>query len=447
VGLFSSLNREQKEAIGLLQIGTFLEYFDLMLYIHMAVVLNDLFFPQTDPHTASLLGAFAFCSTFVFRPIGALLIGWMGDHYGRKSTIILTTFMMSVSCIVMANLPTYEQIGITAAWLMTICRIAQGMSSMGELVGAEIYIAESISRPACYPAVASIAVVANLGVMTALGIATLTTSLLFNWRIAFWVGAMVALVGAVARTRMRETPDFLRVKRQKIKNTIAILNHEDELDLPKGESHLPNTKTDEKINKKTLFSYFCMHCGFPLSFYLAYLYFVPILKGNYGYTPKSIIYHNFFLSLIFLVPYIIMSLLSYRIHPIRILKFKVVFVISLMILLPFLILNATSATQLFLIQAAILVFAFDTVPASVILIYHLPILRRFRFASFLWASTRAAMYVITSFGLIYVGDCFGPYGLWIITIPISAGYLYGLLHFEKLEHKLGYYPRQVLAHA
>jgi MHS family proline/betaine transporter-like MFS transporter len=447
VGLFSSLNREQKEAIGLLQIGTFLEYFDLMLYIHMAVVLNDLFFPQTDPHTASLLGAFAFCSTFVFRPIGALLIGWMGDHYGRKSTIILTTFMMSVSCIVMANLPTYEQIGITAAWLMTICRIAQGMSSMGELVGAEIYIAESISRPACYPAVASIAVVANLGVMTALGIATLTTSLLFNWRIAFWVGAMVALVGAVARTRMRETPDFLRVKRQKIKNTIAILNHEDELDLPKGESHLPNTKTDEKINKKTLFSYFCMHCGFPLSFYLAYLYFVPILKGNYGYTPKSIIYHNFFLSLIFLVPYIIMSLLSYRIHPIRILKFKVVFVISLMILLPFLILNATSATQLFLIQAAILVFAFDTVPASVILIYHLPILRRFRFASFLWASTRAAMYVITSFGLIYVGDCFGPYGLWIITIPISAGYLYGLLHFEKLEHKLGYNPRQALAHA
>ena len=63
-----SLNREQKEAIGLLQIGTFLEYFDLMLYVHMAVLLNELFFPKTDPHTAALLSAFAFCSTFCQPP-------------------------------------------------------------------------------------------------------------------------------------------------------------------------------------------------------------------------------------------------------------------------------------------------------------------------------------------------------------------------------------------
>ena len=50
-----SLTREQKEAVGLLSIGTFLEYFDLMLYVHMAVLLNELFFPKTDAHTASLL--------------------------------------------------------------------------------------------------------------------------------------------------------------------------------------------------------------------------------------------------------------------------------------------------------------------------------------------------------------------------------------------------------
>lgn len=58
------LNREQVEVVSLLSIGTFLEYFDLMLYIHMAVLLNELFFPKTDAHTASLLTAFAFCSTY-----------------------------------------------------------------------------------------------------------------------------------------------------------------------------------------------------------------------------------------------------------------------------------------------------------------------------------------------------------------------------------------------
>src|SRR4029078_2520500 len=110
MGIFSSLKREQREAIGLLQIGTFLEYFDLMLYIHMAVLLNELFFPKTDPETAALLVAFAFCSTYVMRPIGAFIFGWLGDNVGRKSTIIITTVMMSLSCILMANLPTYAQI-------------------------------------------------------------------------------------------------------------------------------------------------------------------------------------------------------------------------------------------------------------------------------------------------------------------------------------------------
>ena len=71
------LGSEQKKAVGLLSIGTFLEYFDLMLYIHMAVLLNELFFPKTDPFTASLLSAFAFCSSYVLRPFGALVFGFM----------------------------------------------------------------------------------------------------------------------------------------------------------------------------------------------------------------------------------------------------------------------------------------------------------------------------------------------------------------------------------
>lgn len=147
MSLFSSLRRDQKEAIGLLQIGTFLEYFDLMLYVHMAVLLNDLFFPKTDPHTASLIAAFAFCSTYVLRPFGALLFSWIGDHIGRKTTVIITTMMMAVSCLIMANLPTYSQIGISAAWIVTICRILQGLSSMGEIVGRKFTLQRLQSLP------------------------------------------------------------------------------------------------------------------------------------------------------------------------------------------------------------------------------------------------------------------------------------------------------------
>ena len=165
MAFLSSLNREQKEAIGLLQIGTFLEYFDLMLYVHMAVLLNELFFPKTDPHTASLLAAFAFCSTYLLRPIGALIFGHIGDTIGRKATVIITTMMMSVSCLVMANLPTYAQIGISAAWLATGCRIIQGFSSMGEIMGAQVYVSEIVRPPSQYIAVSCISIASMVGAL------------------------------------------------------------------------------------------------------------------------------------------------------------------------------------------------------------------------------------------------------------------------------------------
>ena len=120
--------------------ATSYDSYSLTAYVHMAVLLNEIFFPKYDPHTASILAAATFCSSYVFRPIGALVFGWIGDHIGRKPTIIITTAMMAVSCLVMANLPTYAQIGITAAWIMIFCRIAQSISSMGEIIGAEIYL-------------------------------------------------------------------------------------------------------------------------------------------------------------------------------------------------------------------------------------------------------------------------------------------------------------------
>ncbi len=221
----TSLTREQKEAVGLLSIGTFLEYFDLMLYVHLAVLLNELFFPKYESFAASMLTAFAFCSTFIFRPIGALIFGYIGDRAGRKATVIITTIMMAISCVIMANVPTYAQIGITASIIITVCRVLQGMSSVGELVGAELYLTETIKPPIQYPTVAFVAVASVIGTTAALGVASLVTSYGLNWRLAFWIGAIIALVGGVSRTTLRETPDFVDAKlRLKKKCEKAIVN-------------------------------------------------------------------------------------------------------------------------------------------------------------------------------------------------------------------------------
>jgi len=431
--LFSSLRREQREAVGLLQIGTFLEYFDLMLYVHMAVLLNDLFFPKTDPHTASLIAAFAFCSTWILRPFGALLFGWIGDNIGRKTTVIITTMMMAVSCLIMANLPTYSQIGISAAWIVTICRILQGLSSMGERIGAEIYITEITKPPMQYPLVALIPVFSASGAVFALMIASLVSSTGFNWRLAFWMGAGIALVGSVARTRLRETSEFVDMKRR-MKKAIEDSSRDG---LGKAVDLLKSTNPmfREKVDKKTSLSFMVMQIPWAVWFFFVYVYCSEILKNRFGLTAGQIIYHNFWVSLFQLLNVSVACYLSYRMNPLKILKFKFFALSALILFVPYLLSKNISPTDLFCLQAVFIFFGYDLVPASPIFYNNIPIFKRFTYSTFTYAIARALAYIVTSFSFVYATDSFSYYGLWVIMIPISIMYIFGLKHFEKLDHE------------
>jgi MHS family proline/betaine transporter-like MFS transporter len=431
MSIFRSLNREQKESIGLLQIGTFLEYFDLMLYVHMAVLLNEIFFPKTDAHTEALLFAFAFCSTWVLRPFGALLFGWIGDTIGRKTTVILTTFMMSMSCLIMANLPTYAQIGIAASWIMTICRILQGLSSMGEIIGAQIYITEITKPPVQYSAVGFISIASSLGATVALGVGVLATTFGFNWRIAFWVGATVALVGSIARTKLRETPEFIGAK-ERMMNAIK-WQYSPEV-LEQKENSLKKIIKKEKIDFKTIASFFCVYCGWPCTFYLMYMYFIPVLKSSFSYSANDVIVHNFLLSILMVVFEWMWAILSYRINPLIISKGRAFGCLVLVLMLPALILECKTPMMLFGLQFLIMLFQLGYFPGCPIFLKHFPVLKRFTSTSFLYALSRTLVYVATSLGLVYLTEAFGHYGLWVIMLPITVGYILGVYHFQHLEN-------------
>lgn len=415
--IFSSLNKEQKQAVGLLSIGTFLEYFDLMLYVHMAVLLNELFFPQTDPHTAKLLAAFAFCSTYIFRPVGALIFGFIGDHVGRKVTVILTIMFMSLSCVFMANLPTYAQIGITASWIVTICRIVQGISSMGELTGAQLYLSEFIKPPARYSCVALIAVASAVGGAASLAIASIVMSFGFNWRIIFGIGAVIAIVGTAARVFLRETPDFMRAKRAVARDP-----------------SLETVKTFvTRVNHKTSLALFLIDCMWPLCFYFSYMHCGIILKDSFSYGAEQIIHQNFIVSIVQIATYLLFVFLSYRIYPLKILKFKLLISAIIILSYPYWLNHLQSDFHVLLLQSSIIFFAADASPATSIFYKYFPVLKRFTYISFMHALSRAVIYVIASFGLVYLTKYFGSWGTLIITIPVFSGYAFGLRHFEKLE--------------
>jgi hypothetical protein len=229
------------------------------------------------------------------------------------------------------------------------------------------------------------------------------------------------------------------MKRKWIKEETQKANLEADALLGTDEGEKLNATWKEPVRIKTLTSFFLISCGYPLCFYLAFIYFNPILKENFGYSPADIIRHNFFLSLVPIIFGIFMTYLSYRVHPLKINKTRGIFGIFLMISLPFLIMNLTSPTQLFLIQASIVIGALEAVPSFAVFMSHFPLYRRFTFASLLWSLSRALMYVITSFSLIYLGSCFGYFGLWIITLPTAFGFLYGINHFKELERKRSLY--------
>jgi MFS transporter, MHS family, proline/betaine transporter len=415
MGLLSSLTRQQKEAAGLLQVGTFLEYFDLMLYVHMAVLLNELFFPKTDPFTASLLSAFAFCSTFILRPVGALFFGYIGDTFGRKSTVVFTTSMMAVSCIIMANLPTYAEAGILAAWGITLCRMLQGISSLGEMIGAEVYLTESTKPPAQYFVVAAVRAFSDLGGMIALGISNLVLYFTFNWRVAFWIGAGIAMVGSVARTRLRETPEFLKMKREKEENL-------------KKET----TVQKQTIDKKKILALLLIFSSWPISFYFSYIFCAEFLKENCGYTSQEVIQQNFFVSIFQLLTSVIFVFLSYRIYPLKIVKFNLFIYYFLALMCPFLLSHFPSGFKLFWLQVCVVIFS-SGFPAFAIFYTHFPVSKRITSVSLICAISMASMYVITSFGLVYLIEWCGYFGFWIIMFPTTLAFHWSINHFQKLD--------------
>lgn len=418
----NKLTREQKEAVGLLSIGTFLEYFDLMLYVHMAVLLNELFFPKTDPFTASLITAFAFCSTYLLRPIGALIFGYIGDNVGRKHTVIITTFIMAISCVVMANLPTYDQIGIAASWVITICRIMQGMSSMGEVIGAELYVTEITKPPIQYVAVGIITVFASIGSMGALFIAWYATKYGFNWRIVFWIGAIVALIGSKARILLRETPEFTDARKRLV------------------ECQKKSMVYKEKVKFKTALSLYLMQCAWPVCFYFVYVHCTLVLKNVFGLSSSEIINHNLVLSIIQVASFLFFTICSYWIYPLFLLKIKVIVFTFFVMLFTFVGYDSDYFT-FSVFQGIITFFLLSYSSAMPICYKHFPVFKRFTYASMLYAISRAFIYVITSFGLVYLTEYIGKWGILCIILPVVAGFVYAVYYFESLEEAVGNYQR------
>ncbi|HUR35871.1 MAG TPA: MFS transporter [Vicinamibacterales bacterium] len=201
-------------------IGTTIEFFDFYIYATAAVlVFPKLFFPASDPTTATLNSLALFAVAFFARPLGSAFFGHFGDRIGRKTTLVAALLTMGVSTVGIGLLPTYASIGIGAPLLLAICRFGQGFGLGGEWGGAVLLAIENAppGRRAWYGMFPQLG--APIGFFFSAGIFLVLSSVFsdeqffsFGWRLPFLASAALVAVGLYVRLTITETPVFQKVQ-------------------------------------------------------------------------------------------------------------------------------------------------------------------------------------------------------------------------------------------
>jgi MFS family permease len=207
--------RTPKKAAIASWIGSALEYYDFFIYgTAAALVFGKIFFPSDNPATGVLLALATFGVGYVARPVGAFVLGHVGDKFGRKKVLIFTLIFMGASTFLVGCLPPYGEIGVLAPILLVILRLAQGFSASGEQAGANSLTLEHAPprRRAYYTSFTLSGTQAGLILATAvfLPVSRLPEDQLLSWgwRIPFWLSVVVVAVGYIIRRTLDETPAF-----------------------------------------------------------------------------------------------------------------------------------------------------------------------------------------------------------------------------------------------
>jgi MHS family proline/betaine transporter-like MFS transporter len=194
-------------------VGNLLEWYDFALYGYFAATIGRTFFPHQDP-LAQLLSAYGiFAIGFVVRPLGGIVIGHIGDRFGRGTALTVSVAAMAVPTFLIGLLPGYQTLGLWAPVMLTALRMIQGLSVGGESSTSIIFMVERApeGRRGTMGAVACVG--ATGGMMLGSASGALLAGLLpaaalesWGWRIPFLLGLLVGVAGYYIRRDLKEAP-------------------------------------------------------------------------------------------------------------------------------------------------------------------------------------------------------------------------------------------------
>jgi MFS family permease len=221
------VQRDFRRVIVAASVGNVIEWYDFYIFGSLAALLSVKFFEKSHPVAALLSTIALFTAGFLIRPLGAFLFGWMGDRVGRKYTFLVTLSGMGLGTGAIGLIPTYESIGLTAAFLLFALRMIQGLCLGGEYGGAITYVAEHVPDERRGYYTGWLQTSPTLGIVVSLAVIILARTYFGNeafdawaWRIPFLLSFLLVAIAIYIRLQLQETPIFqeIRAKGQMTRN-------------------------------------------------------------------------------------------------------------------------------------------------------------------------------------------------------------------------------------
>ena len=262
--------KEVRLVIAASSAGTVFEWYDFFIYGTLAVFISQAFFPSGNATLSLLLTWAGFAVGFGFRPLGAILFGYLGDKLGRKYTFLVTVTLMGVATAGVGFVPSAETIGIAAPIIVLLLRIAQGLALGGEYGGAAIYVAEHSppEKRGFFTSFIQASVIGGfvLSLLVVLFCRFVIPEEAFRewgWRVPFLLSIALLGISLWMRLKLSESPVFLAMKEE---GTTSKNPFVESFTYPG--------------NKKRIFiAMFGVACGLTIIFYTALFSALSFLKG------------------------------------------------------------------------------------------------------------------------------------------------------------------------
>jgi MHS family proline/betaine transporter-like MFS transporter len=211
-------NKLTKSVIASCFLAGCLEMYDFIIFGFLAPVIHKNYLSFLDSDSSLIITYALFAVGFLFRPIGSIIFGYIGDVYGRKPSLVLSVTLMGTASLGMFLLPSYELIGISSCYIIALIRILQGISVGGEYNGAAIYAIEHINKKNIGLVGATVTAGSTLGVLLATFISKVLQNPAlpsYSWRFAFLIGFGLSIIGYIIRNKLRESPVFQELSARK----------------------------------------------------------------------------------------------------------------------------------------------------------------------------------------------------------------------------------------